>query len=216
MRKEDVANTQDVTDGCSTGESVLALRRCPRSAAPRRAASLCGFAGISVRIGIDRKFLEDKLAGRTNTVVEQSDWTSNRSGVMPAKRETAAACGLVLSLLWAPLTFAQAPRRYQPATPTVSPYLNLTRSNVGGLPNYYSLVRPQLQQQAFNNQQRVLNAQQQALQIQQSAAVDRLRNSLQQTIAPTGKRAGFMTYGPSGSFSSAAPYYPQPSVTRRR
>jgi hypothetical protein len=111
---------------------------------------------------------------------------------------------------------AQQARRYQPSTPTVSPYLNLTRSNVGGLPNYYSLVRPQLQQQAFNNQQRAFNVQQQALQMQQSAAVDGLRNTLQQTVAPTGKGAGFMTYGRSGSFSKSAPYYSQPATTRRR
>ncbi len=44
----------------------------------------------------------------------------------------------------------QAQRRYQPNSPTVSPYLNLLRTNLGPLPNYHSLVRPQLNQQNFN------------------------------------------------------------------
>ncbi len=41
--------------------------------------------------------------------------------------------------------------RYRPQRPTVSPYLNLLRNDNGPVPNYYSLVRPQLNQQAFDN-----------------------------------------------------------------
>lgn len=41
-------------------------------------------------------------------------------------------------------------RTYEPTKPTVSPYLNLLRTNFGPLPNYQSLVRPQLRQQSFN------------------------------------------------------------------
>jgi len=48
------------------------------------------------------------------------------------------------------------PRHYQPPRPTISPYANLMGSNQGVLPNYYSLVRPQLQQQATNQQQQSL------------------------------------------------------------
>ena len=42
--------------------------------------------------------------------------------------------------------------RYTPQRPTVSPYLNLLRNDNGPVPNYYSLVRPQLNQQAFDRQ----------------------------------------------------------------
>jgi hypothetical protein len=41
-------------------------------------------------------------------------------------------------------------RTYQPTRPTTSPYLNLLRTDSGPLPNYQSLVRPQLEQQEFN------------------------------------------------------------------
>lgn len=83
----------------------------------------------------------------------------------------------------------QGVRRYQPSRPTVSPYLNLYRNNTGPLPNYYSLVRPQLNQQAFNNQ---ISAQQ----AQQNAALGLLQSqAAQPTTTPTGKRSWFMTYG---------------------
>ena len=51
--------------------------------------------------------------------------------------------------------------RYQPNSPTVSPYLNLTRFNNGGLPNYYSLVRPLSQQRALDTRETSLRQQQQ-------------------------------------------------------
>ncbi|RIK74243.1 MAG: hypothetical protein DCC67_16870 [Planctomycetota bacterium] len=87
-------------------------------------------------------------------------------------------------------------RRYRPASPTVSPYLNLLRNNdIGGLPNYYSLVRPQLQQQQFNTQQQQFNRQQMALSAQQSAAIGTLSTQLQPMTSPTGKGSGFMTEG---------------------
>ena len=124
-------------------------------------------------------------------------------------RAIAGLSGLLIALSFTP-ALGQQPRRYQPATPTVSPYLNLTRSNVGGLPNYYSLVRPQLQQQAFNQQQLIVQA-------QQSAAVNRLRGELQQPLTPTGKASGFMTFSPTGAaYMRAAPYYPQATSVRRR
>jgi hypothetical protein len=51
----------------------------------------------------------------------------------------------------------QAPKPYTEVqrTPTVSPYLNLDRGDNTGsdIANYQTLVRPQLEQQAFNRQQ---------------------------------------------------------------
>jgi hypothetical protein len=81
--------------------------------------------------------------------------------------------------------------RYQPSRPTVSPYLNLLRRDVGPLPNYHALVRPQIQQ--YQNNQ----VQQYQLQ-QQRAAIQSNRQELLRVeaaaIAPTGTGAGFRNY----------------------
>jgi hypothetical protein len=94
-------------------------------------------------------------------------------------------------------------RSYQPATPTISPYAALLQGNVGPIPNYFSLVRPRLQQQAFNRQLRA-SQRFQSVQIQQlSGGGAAGREQLRQT----GNRAGFMQF---------LHYYPQPQRTRRR
>jgi len=57
-------------------------------------------------------------------------------------------------------------------SPTISPYLNLGRDDgLDTLPNYFSLVRPQLEQQAINRQQnrRLQSLGRDVQQIQQSA-----------------------------------------------
>jgi hypothetical protein len=108
------------------------------------------------------------------------------------------AIALAIALAMTSEGFAQGARRYQPSRPTVSPYLNLYRNNVGPLPNYYSLVRPQLNQQTLND--RVL-----AQQAQQSATLGVLQSqSAQSTVTPTGKRSWFMTYGRQ-TFMTPAP-----------
>jgi TolA-binding protein len=70
----------------------------------------------------------------------------------------------MLTLVGGATNTAQA-QGYQPSRPTVSPYLNLFQNNRGGqfnraLPNYYSLVRPQQQQQQVNQTQQQLLQQQ--------------------------------------------------------
>ena len=89
----------------------------------------------------------------------------------------AIGCFASWSLLSSPaVSFAQ--QRYTPSTPTVSPYLNLFQNNrrggplSRGLPNYYSLVRPQLQQNRINN------SQQQLIQ-QQNTVIDQLQENVQ-------------------------------------
>jgi hypothetical protein len=103
----------------------------------------------------------------------------------------ACAGALVLASLSASASYAQRPpQRYQPSRPTVSPYLNLFRNNSGPLPNYYSLVRPQLYQQSYNEQQ-------QYQQTQQAAALNALQTQVQQQQAPvtqTGKASGYMMF----------------------
>jgi hypothetical protein len=101
-------------------------------------------------------------------------------------------------------------QRYRPATPTVSPYLNLLRTNdFGGLPNYYSLVRPQLQQQAINRQLQVSNQ-------QQSAALSALSQQAQTGVSPTGKASQFMWPGSQPAFQNTSRYYPPAQAIRRR
>ena len=93
-------------------------------------------------------------------------------------------------------------RRFEPARPTVSPWLGLLQSNSGAIPNYFSLVRPRLEQQQFNAQVRA-NEQFRSLQIQQlnsSAAGG-------ETVPQTGKPAGFMQF---------LHYFPEPSTGRGR
>jgi hypothetical protein len=68
---------------------------------------------------------------------------------------------LAPSASWGQAPVAPPPGRYQPSRPTISPYLNLLRRNEGPLPNYHSLVRPQLQQLDTNRRQQAINAQNQ-------------------------------------------------------
>lgn len=76
------------------------------------------------------------------------------------------------------------PGRYQPARPTVSPYLNLFRTQRGPIPNYNLYVRPMLQQQSIN--------------AQQGAAVQQLEQGLRQTqttvSGPTGIGSGYRNF----------------------
>ena len=123
---------------------------------------------------------------------------------------TAAMALVASSECWA----QQPIRRYQPNTPTVSPYLNLLRNdNNGGFPNYYSLVRPQLQQNAFNQRQKGINAQQLSFDAQQNAAVGDLTTQVQPLIAPTGKAGQFMNPGSRSTFMNTSRYYTRPQAT---
>lgn len=85
--------------------------------------------------------------------------------------------------------------QYRPAQPTMSPYIGLLQTNVGPIPNYFSLVRPRQEQRAFNRQLQA-TTRVQSLQIQQLSS-----GTPQQPSAPqTGKAAGFMQH---------LHYYPQ-------
>jgi len=80
-------------------------------------------------------------------------------------------------------------RQYQPASPTVTPYLNLLQSNFGPIPNYYSMVRPRLQQQAFNRQ---VAASQRAQSLTIQAISE--EQAEETPVSRTGKAAGFLNY----------------------
>jgi hypothetical protein len=102
--------------------------------------------------------------------------------------------------------------RYQPRTSTVSPYLNLGRFNGGGLPNYYALVRPQIQQRQFNTQAA------QVAQLQQAEIVS-LQSQAKQGVSPQGAQTGhnswFMTPGTEHGFMNTSQFYPQKMPRRR-
>jgi hypothetical protein len=114
-----------------------------------------------------------------------------------------------VSLACLPTSVAQV-RRYEPNTPTLSPYLGLTLFNNGGVPNYYAFVRPRQQQRSFNLQQQAL-AQRQAGEIQQ------LDYDVQRGIVPvaqTGTGSWFFTPGTRTTYLDTSQYYPQVQVGR--
>jgi hypothetical protein len=119
---------------------------------------------------------------------------------------TAALCGLLDSQ-----NVEAQVQRYQPSSPTVSPYLNLTRFNSGSMPNYYSLVRPLQQQRTFNLQE-------QALRKQQATSLGKLHNDLQRatTASGTGTGSWFMQPGSRSTFLNTTRYYPQPGIRGQR
>lgn len=130
---------------------------------------------------------------------------------MQAYRVTAGIAFAMIMVLHADNVQAQA-SRYVPQRSTVSPYLALSQTNVGGLPNYYSLVRPQLQQNAINSAQGQLF-------IQQGQQLDQLSNDLQTArppVAPTGTASWFMTSGRAAKFMTSGQYYPTVNVGARR
>lgn len=91
--------------------------------------------------------------------------------------------------------------------PTVSPYLNLFRTDLSGNDdlNYQTLVRPQLQQQAFNRQMSV-QTQQMNMRMQAIAAQNPYSSPRGSTqMMPTGHRSTFRNY---------SHYYP--ALSRRR
>ena len=126
-------------------------------------------------------------------------------------RRVMLSAGAVAAVSFAslPTSVAQV-RRYEPSTPTLSPYLGLTLFNNGGVPNYYAFVRPRQQQRSFNLQQ-------QALAKQQAGEIQRLDNDVQRGIAPvaqTGTGSWFFTPGLRTSYLDTSEYYPQVQVGR--
>lgn len=117
------------------------------------------------------------------------------------ERKLAFICIAGWTLLSLPIA-SKAQQRYTPSTPTVSPYLNLFQNNRNGgpvsraLPNYYSLVRPQLQQNRINNNQ------QQLIQ-QQNTVIDQL----QQNVQVLQQQPGSVVTGHNSWFLNTSGYY---------
>lgn len=134
---------------------------------------------------------------------------------MKSSRQRPLVVGLVLA---AGLCFAAAPVKAQgyfispfPDTspfrgqfyrPPVSPYLNLFRNDAGLAPNYYTLVRPQLQQLRFNQRESYAVGR-----LEQATAVLTTRSSQRgdasDLVRPTGHPARFFDYS---HYYGAPPY----------
>jgi hypothetical protein len=84
----------------------------------------------------------------------------------------------------------------------MSPWIGLLQSNTGPMPNYFTLVRPRLEQQQVNAQVQATD-QFRSLQIQQLS-----RNAASgEPVLQTGKQAGFMQF---------MHFFPDPKTGRRR
>ena len=99
-------------------------------------------------------------------------------------------------------------QRYRPSTPVLSPYLSLTASNNGALPNYYAFVRPlEAAQQTLRDENRVFNQQRREL-ISQRNQLQQLQTEFGQSIAaPTGQAGWFRTQGRQSGFRNTSHYY---------
>jgi hypothetical protein len=95
-------------------------------------------------------------------------------------------------------TNSQVPR-YEPQSPTVSPYLSLLSGRGGPVTNYYGLVRPQASQHAINQIQSIQTSSQQQ---QINTIKNQEQDYAQPKIKPTGTAGWFQTYGET----SASPY----------
>jgi hypothetical protein len=77
------------------------------------------------------------------------------------------------------------------------------------VPNFYTLVRPQQQQLAFQQQQQTVNLQQQSLMQSQQQGLRQVQQGLleirQPQIRPTGTGGGFMNFGQFYNFQRPAP-----------
>jgi len=102
---------------------------------------------------------------------------------------------------------AEAQQRwpYQPARPTISPYMNLYRADPGPIDNYNMYVRPQRElQNTLSRQQATLRRQDAGL------------RSLRQEVSLFGLRRSVRPTGIGGAFMNYSHYYPMLDPQARR
>ncbi|MFN4258327.1 MAG: hypothetical protein ACK4RK_03465 [Gemmataceae bacterium] len=110
-----------------------------------------------------------------------------------------------LFFFFVPPTFAQLYAPYNRPSinpysqPAVSPYLNLFNRGNPAI-NYYTLVRPEFQQRAFNVQ-----FQSQLLDLERQTLAAPLRDDALPTLNGTGHPAEFVNYGNYYNFNSVFP-----------
>jgi len=107
------------------------------------------------------------------------------------------AVSLLAGAIFPGLARAQQPvGSYQPARPTLSPYLYLTRPNAGPFPNYQTFVQPLKAQQQTNqqSQNQIGQLQQGQVQLQQDQ-----KQIVPAQVSPTGV---------GSTFNSLSHFYP--------
>ncbi len=99
-------------------------------------------------------------------------------------------------------------QRYRPSTPVLSPYLGLTASNNGVLPNYFAFVRPlENAQQTLRDESRMFSQQRQELMKQRNQLQQLQTEFGQSAIAPTGKAGWFKVGSRQTGFRNTSHYY---------
>jgi hypothetical protein len=145
-------------------------------------------------------------SGYSSDSLNRNLMNSARANAPSYRRNSPASVGPRIGLGIGPSAAPKPFTSYSPA-PTVSPYLNLFREDFegGGDLNYNTLVRPQLQQQQFNQQ-----VQRQGLamerQLQAFAAQSDFNPQGSTSQLPTGHQTVYRYYGR---------YYPRMNAYRR-
>jgi hypothetical protein len=153
-----------------------------------------------------RRIYRDSVGTGYSTDTLNQQTLSRATARVPNVGQSTIPVTRVASGLGTPVRTSKPYANYSPS-PTVSPYLNLFREDLDGQGdfNYQTLVRPQLQQQAFNERlQREATEFNQRL--QSIAAQSDFNPAGNVNQPPTGHQTVFMYYGR---------YYPQLNARRR-
>lgn len=124
---------------------------------------------------------------------------------VPQYNYTGVGKNVLNPITGSPATPAQKPFANRSSGPSVSPYLGLTSPYTSSAANYYTLVRPQLEQQRINERN---EAQQVQMQHQLNSLAARAPYELrgESDQMPTGHQTVYMNF---------LGYYPQPQGQRR-
>jgi hypothetical protein len=150
---------------------------------------------------VEQHFLSSKI----------SRWKASGHSMAIKTKRNLAICIASGCFLLSGASESAGQQRYQPNSPTVSPYLNLFQNRKGlsnrAVPNYYSLVRPQLQQQRENHTQQTLIQQQDNTIQQLQANVQTLQERQDGPAVVTGHGSWFLNT--SGYYANAGTAGPQ-------
>ena len=83
---------------------------------------------------------------------------------------------------------------YRPATPTISPWLNMFRRDPGPLDNYHTFVQPRIQAQQTLRQQEAAIQRNQAAIGSVNEQLTQIEAQRETSIRPTGSASTFMNY----------------------
>jgi hypothetical protein len=83
---------------------------------------------------------------------------------------------------------------YGPATPTLSPWLNLYQKQAGPVDNYHMFVQPQIQLQNTLRQQELTNQRQTAGMTSLGQQMTQMEQDRQAPVHPTGTGSVYMSY----------------------